>query len=213
MRIIIFGARGDVGSRIVAEALRRSHQVTGVVRQEVQRESMPPGVTAEVADVANTDDVARLMSEYDLAIGAVRPPDGKEHELVALTRSLLDAAALSGLRLLLVGGAASLNDPDGKGAPLIENRDYVPEAYLPIAKASFAQFELCTKQRHTDWTYLCPPAELTPGNRTGYYRVGSDVLLTDPQGVSRISMEDFAVALLDEAEDAIHRKSRFTVAY
>ncbi len=75
------------------------------------------------------------------------------------------------------------------------------------------QYELIIKETKTDWSYLCPPAMLSPGERTGHYRSGGDDLLVDPDGTSAISMEDFAVALLDEAEQAVDQRRRFTVAY
>ncbi|HAT86127.1 MAG TPA: NADH-flavin reductase, partial [Rhizobiales bacterium] len=82
-----------------------------------------------------------------------------------------------------------------------------------IATACQAQFELMQAQDDVDWTYLCPPAMLTPGERKDHYRIGSDTLVVDEDGNSGISMEDFAIAMLDEAENPKHRKQRFTVGY
>ena len=93
-----------------------------------------------------------------------------------------------------------------------------PEA-VPIARACQAQYarqsqyECATEQAAVDWSYLCPPAMLTPGLRTGQYRVGSDTLVTDSEGNSAISMEDFVVAMMDEAETRQHASFRFTDAY
>lgn len=212
MKIIVLGARGDVGSRVVAEALSRGHEVTAVVRNKAQIDELPPAVTARVADAGRTEDLARLMAGQDLAISALRPPDGQEDTLVPLTRSVLDAAARSRLRVLVVGGAASLKVPGRNGATVLTAPGFLPEPVLPIARACFAQYRLCLAETRADWSYLCPPAMLSPGKRTGRYRIGSDVLLVDAEGESRISMEDFAVALLDEAETPKHKGARFTVA-
>lgn len=212
MKIIVFGARGDVGSRIVAEALARGHDVTAVVRNKAQIETLPPSVTARVADVADTATVAGLMMGHDVAISAIRPPDGQEETLVALTRAVLDAAARSQLRVLLVGGAASLKMPGQNGATVLTAPDFLPEPVVPIARACQAQYELCTAETRVDWSYLSPPAMLTQGERTGRYRLGSDVLLFDHNGDSGISMADFAVAMIDEAETPRHTRARFTVA-
>lgn len=213
MKVIVFGARGDVGSRVVAEAWARGHEVTAVVRKEAQIESSPPSVIARVADVLNTDEVAELMAGHDVAVSALRPPDGQEDTLVTLTRSVLDTAARARRRVLVVGGAASLKMPDLNGATVLTAPGFLPESVLPIARACQAQYELCAAEACADWSYLCPPAMLTPGARTGRYRLGSDVLLLDSKGDSAISMEDFAVALIDEVEKPRHKMTRFTVAY
>lgn len=213
MKIIVFGARGDVGSRVVAEALSRGHEVTAVVRNKAQTDQLSRAVTVCVADVGNTGEIARLMTGHDLAISAVRPPDGQEGALVPLTRSVLDAASRARLRVLVVGGAASLKIPGRNGTTVLTAPGFLPEPVLPIARACFAQYELCMAETQADWSYLCPPAMLTPGTRSGRYRLGSDTLVVDAAGNSAISMEDFAVALLDEAEAPKHNRTRFTVAY
>jgi len=212
MKIIVFGARGDVGSRVVAEALSRGHEVAAVVRRQAQSDAVPPAARALVGDVGQTGEVARLMAGQDLAISAIRPPDGQEYALVPLTRSLLDAAAMARIPLLVVGGAANLKIPGQNGTTVLTAPGFLPEVVLPIARACFAQYELCMTENRIDWSYLAPPAMLLPGERTGRYRLGSDTLLFDAAGESRISMEDFAVALLDEAETPKHRGRRFTVA-
>lgn len=213
MKIIVFGGRGDVGRRIVAEAHDRGHQVSAVVRDPNQLDTLPPEVTGVVADVANTKKISELMAQNDLAISAVRPPDGGEEALVPLTRSVLDAAAAAGIRVLIVGGAASLKMPDQNDATVLTAEGFLPTSVVPIARACNAQYELCAGEGKANWVYLCPPAELQPGRRTGTYRVGSDRLLVDDAGRSKISMEDFAVAMMDEAEVPHHQMARFTVAY
>ncbi len=213
MKIIVFGARGDVGSRVIAEALARDHSVTGVVRDAAQANLLPAPVTTRVADALDTDAAARLMAGHDLAISAVRPPDGREHALVPLTQSLLDAAARASVRILVVGGAASLKMPDQSGDTVLTAPGFLPEAVVPIATACQSQYDLISAGNCADWSYVCPPALLMPGDRTGQYRVGADTLLVDADGNSAISMEDFAAAIIDEAESPRHKNARFTVAH
>lgn len=213
MKITVFGAAGDVGSRIVAEALSRGHTVAAVVRDEAQFSKLPEAVTPRRGDAGNADEVARLLDGQDLAISALRPADGREEALVTLTRAVLEGAGASGVRALIVGGAASLRLPDGSGHTVLTAPGFLPDTVLPIAGACYSQYLLCTLETRTDWSYLCPPAMLTPGQRTGTYRAGSDSLLVDAAGESRISMEDFAVAMLDEAEKPRHSRTCFTVAY
>ena len=213
MKITVFGASGDVGRRVVAEALLRGHEVTAVARDAAKLEALPKGVRKCAADVAAPSAVARLTARQDVAISALRPPEGREDTLVPLTRAVLDGAADSGVRALIVGGAASLRMPDMNGTTVLTAPGFLPESVVPIARACAAQHALCRANERADWAYLSPPAMLTPGDRTGRYRLGSDTLLVDRDRQSRISMEDFAVALLDEAETPRHTRTRFTVAY
>lgn len=213
MKLVVFGARGDVGSRVVSEALSRGHDVTAVVRNKDQVATLPQGVTAKVADISIQDQTDALMVGQDAAISAVRPPEGQEETLVPLTRAVLNAGKANSTRAIIVGGAASLSVPDGSGHTVLTAPDFLPADVLPIARACQAQFELCKAEKRADWTYLSPPASLTPGTRTGRYRTGTDTLVTDEDGNSAISMEDFAVALIDEVENPAHHRTRFTVAH
>lgn len=213
MKIIVLGARGDVGSRVVAEAVSRGHEVSAVVRDPAHLPSLPPSVRGIVADASDADQLARIMAGYDLAVSALRPPEGREDELVPLTHSVLAGAARAGIRVLVVGGAASLKLPEMNGTTVLTAPGFLPASVVPIARASQAQFELCQTETGADWSYLSPPANLLPGKRTGRYRRGSDTLLLDAEGDSRISMEDLAVAMIDEAEKPGDARTRFTVAY
>jgi putative NADH-flavin reductase len=197
MRITVFGATGAVGREVVAEATARGHDVWAASRSA--------GV-----DATNVADVVRLSAGQDLVISATRPREGQEAELVAVTRALLAGLRETGVRLLLVGGASSLRRPDGV---LVQDAQDFPPALLPIALACTDQLATCRAESEVDWTYLSPPMLLEPGQRTGHYRLGTDDLITDATGASRISTADFAIALLDEAERPKHSGTRFTVAY
>ncbi|MEU4192209.1 NAD(P)H-binding protein [Kribbella sp. NPDC026611] len=200
MRILVWGASGAVGSRVVQEALARGHQVTGVSRAGPVR-----------GDAANPEDVARLSSGHDVVISATRPRAGREDELVGAAKGLLLGLRASGVRLILVGGAASLLVP-GLEVQLVEAPDF-PDHLLPIARACNEQYAVVRAAADLDWTYVSPPALLEPGQRTGSYRKGLDHLVTDEAGNSSVSLEDFAIALVDEAEHPQHSRGRFTVGY
>ncbi|MGW4110211.1 NAD(P)-dependent oxidoreductase [Actinosynnema sp. NPDC004786] len=167
--------------------------------------SRRPGSGGEVGDARVVADVVRLSAGRDLVVSATRPVDGREDELVEATRALLAGVARTGVRLLAVGGAATLVTPAGH---TVEEAPDFPEALKPIARACAEQLAVCLADRAADWTYLSPPAALEPGERTGVFRVGGD-----EQVGSAISLEDLAVALLDEAETPRHRRRRFTVGY
>ncbi|NYI04485.1 NAD(P)-dependent oxidoreductase [Allostreptomyces psammosilenae] len=213
MRITVFGAAGNVGSRVVAEALARGHRVTAVVRGHARLAELPAAADARIGDAADPRDVARLSAGRDLVIGATRPAPGSERELVRAARGLLAGLAGSGVRLLLVGGAATLTVPGTGGRTVLEDPRFLPAAWRDIALACADQLRVCQAEREVDWAYLSPPALLEPGARTGAYRLGTDELLLDASGRSAISMEDLAVALLDEAERPEHHRTRFTAAY
>ena len=183
MKIAVVGASGMVGSRVVTEAERRGHPVTGVSRR-----------TGDATDRAFMDSV---LSGVD---GVVVATTG------TTTTTVLDAVLAARTRVIVVGGAAPLRTPDGTGLVLDDTR-YVPAHIRPLAAASMRQLEECEAHR-ADWVYLSPPALLEPGERTGFYRRGTDVLLTGP---SSISAEDLAVAVLDELENPGEDR-RFTVA-
>ncbi|HVX43541.1 MAG TPA: NAD(P)H-binding protein [Mycobacteriales bacterium] len=205
MRITVFGATGNVGSRVVHEARSRGHHVTAVSR------SPKPGTQA--GNAADPETVAALSSGQDLVISATRPAAGSEGDLVAAAHGLLAGLAGTGVRLLVVGGAGSLTTPGDPARLLIDDPAYVPPAWRPIAQACNDQLAAFRADRTIDWTYLSPAAILEPGERTGTYRLGADELIIDAAGRSAISMEDLAVALLDEAERPRHRRTRFTVSY
>jgi len=125
--------------------------------------------------------------------------------------ALIAAVQSAGVkRLLVVGGAASLEVAPGKA--LLDTPDF-PPAYRPEATAGLKFLKALRNEKTLDWTFLSPSAEFAPGERTGKFRLGDDRLLVDANGKSHISMEDFAIALVDELEHPKHIRRRFTVGY
>ncbi|MEQ9322975.1 MAG: NAD(P)H-binding protein [Polyangiaceae bacterium] len=213
MRIAVLGARGNVGRRIVAEALARGHEVTAIVRDPRQLGDIPARAEARVADAASRTDVATVSADQDVVICATRPTAGHEEVIERTTRCVLDGVGASRARLIIVGGAATLTVPGAEGRTVLQDPRYLPVSARPVAEASARQYEICRAESRVDWAYLSPAADLSSGKRTGKYRVGRDELLVDGKGNSHISVEDLAVALLDEAERPRHHRERFTVAY
>ncbi|WP_210092971.1 NAD(P)H-binding protein [Ruegeria sp. HKCCSP346] len=213
MKLIVFGATGNVGSRVVTEALARGHLVTAAIRNEAAIAKLPEGVRPVIADATDPATLVAAMESQDLAISALRSPPGREGEIVALTRSILNAASRTGLRVIIVGGAARLHLPNGSPHTVLSDPDFLPDNIVPTARASMAQWELCASETSANWTYASPPALLQPGPRLGAFRTGTDTLLVDELGNSEISMEDFAVALVDEAQSANFQCAAFTVGY
>lgn len=206
MKIAVVGAAGMAGSRVITEALTRGHHLTAVFRGTTP-DSLPPEVVAVRGDATDVDHMATVFSGTDAIVCATRPKPGAEDTVPATIKALLDAAG--GTRVLVIGGAAPLRSP--AGGLVIDDPAFVPPEYRAIASASFAQLDAC--QAHPgDWVYLSPPALLEPGVRTGGYRRGTTTLLTTPDGSSRISAEDLAIAVLDELENPGDER-HFTVGY
>ena len=210
MRIAVFGATGTVGKAIVDESHRRGHVLTAVARHP-DPAATPTGVATRACDVGDLAAVGPILAGTDAAVLTIRLEPGQEHRLAHLTRDFLDTAAETGSRVLVVGGAGALRCPQQPDRLVVDDPNFVLDEYRTLARASVAQFEVCRGHHHTDWVYLSPPAMLEPGPGTGRYRRGTDTLLVDEAGRSRIEVGDLALAAVDELE-APAGKGLFTVA-
>lgn len=210
MKLIVFGATGVLGSRLVAEAGQRGHEVT-VVARDPSRFTGPDAVRATAGDATNAESVAAVATGHEAALSAVTQHEHPEM-LVAAARALLDGLARARVRRLVVaGGAGSLMV--GSGQRLMDTPDFHDE-WKPEAQAQADALVVYQQSdNEVEWSYVCPGALLEPGERTGAYRIGDDQLLTDDHGRSRITMEDFAIAMLDEVEHPAHPRRRFTAAH
>ncbi len=211
MHIALFGATGNIGSAIACEALSRGHTVTGLVRHPERGDRTHPNLVLRAVDILDSGAVTEAVAGHDAAISAYAPPFEDPAALVAAAHSLIQGlqdAQVS--RLLIVGGAGSLRvAPD---LELLDSPEF-PPAWRPIASAHRDALAVYRQVKSLDWIYFSPAAMISPGARTGQYRIGGDRLLTDARGQSVISNEDFAVALLDELEQPHFSRQRITVAY
>ncbi|MBH1934612.1 NAD(P)H-binding protein [Streptomyces sp. AV19] len=213
-KIALFGANGTIGSRVLREALDRGHQVTAVVRDPSKVTVEHPALTVVTGDVLDPKSVAAAAQGQDVVVSAVGGGDGPGHlatiepaaeSLVEGLRMLGDAAP----RLIAVGGAGSLRTPDGKQ---VWDTEGLPEFLLQIMRAHGDALDFYRTVTDVRWTNVSPAGTIEPGERTGTYRTGLDDLVVDENGKSRISTEDYAVALIDEIEKPQHVGERFTVA-
>jgi putative NADH-flavin reductase len=207
MRIALIGATGTIGSRIAAEARSRGHEVTAITR------SGKDG--AVQADARDGSALAAVVRGHDAVISAVSPPrDGSDATgpMLECARGIMAGMRAAGVRrLLIVGGAASLEV--APGTRLFDTPEF-PEMAKNEAGSGIAQLELIRAEAgDLDWTYVSPAVFIRPGQRTGTFRVGGDQLLTDEEGNSRISAEDYAIALVDELEKGQAIRRRISVAY
>lgn len=207
MKVVLFGATGKSGSRLLQELVSRGHDVTAAAR-DIGR--LPQGVKAKQDDLSDAQRIAETIQGADAVISAYAPPAEDTDQLIAVTKRQVEAVKRAGVdRLLVVGGAGGLEV--APGVSLIES-GHLPAPYLPIATSHVKALDVL-RRSDVDWTYLAPAAYFEPGARTGKFRLGKEQLVTAANGESRISMEDYAIALVDELEKGAHRKARFSIGY
>jgi uncharacterized protein len=210
LRVVVYGGTGNIGQRIVREALERGDTVTVVVRDPSAMAEQPPRLHILKGDVLDSADVARTVSGADVVVSAVsfRKP-GEARSFRRAGESLVSALRSLGPRapyLIVVGGAGSLEQPPNF-------HFQIPESWREEINGqndSLAYYRTISDVR---WTYFSPAVMITPGTRTAKFRLGGDQMIVDAKGNSQISMEDYAVAVLDEAEKPAHVRKRFTIGY
>jgi hypothetical protein len=201
MRIALIGATGNVGQRVTAEALRRGHEVIAIAR-DISKVETQAGVTPVQADLRDKAAIGKAILGADAVVLSVKFQALDVEDLLDV---LKDAK-----RLLIVGGAASLYV--APGLQLIDTEGF-PDFIKVEAEPARRALARIQQEKDLDWTFLSPSVSFGPGERTGKFRLGKDELLSDAEGKSHISYEDYAIALLDEIERPAHSRERFTVGY
>jgi len=197
VKILILGATGAVGSHVADDAVLRGHDVTAGGRDSVR--------------ATDADSVARAAARHDVVVSAAFDRASPE-TLLEIVPALLTGLERAGVgRLIVVGGAGTLETEPGR---LVMDLDDFNPDYRAEAQAHLDALQVLQEtETPVDWTVITPPRSFDDSGRSGRYRVGGDQLLLDENGLSRISLEDFAVAVLDDAENPRHRRARFSVAY
>lgn len=205
MNVLLLGASGRIGRRTTTELLDRGHSVTGVSRAGEIDGIEADDLTVVAGDATDADTVARLAAGHDAVVSTLGPGEDESPELL----SAMVTATVEGLRrasvdrLVWTGGAGILEV--APGTRLIETEAF-PEEWEDISRAAIDAYDLLEGVEDIRWTYLAPAALIEPGERTGSYRTAEGELVADEDGDSYISMEDFAIALVDrlEEDDAVH---------
>jgi len=219
--IVIYGATGKVGSYVMLEALQRGHQVTAVSRNPARIEIQHSNLSVVNGDLLDKASVVATVTDKDVVILSVRgvigdsgtPESALQFIAAEMLVDVLFPMGDSAPRLIHVGGAGSLEvDP---GIPYAAT---LPTILLPKnleieILGQMLALEFYTKVDDVNWTYVTPPKNFTNGPRTGVFRIGGDRALEDSRGRTRVSRADFAVALIDEAEQGMHPRERISVAY
>ena len=221
LRVLIYGATGKVGRPTVTEALSRGHLVTAVSRDPSRITQTHENLTAKKGDILDTESVANLLMDQDVVIISVRGVLGRSKDpndavaRIAVENVVNALRDMDGVapRLIHVGGSGSLVVKPG-----VVYADTLPKMFVPRKLQTEIEGQVLALQylrpiTDVDWTYATPAKNFTNGKRTGVYRIGGDQLLESASGRSRISRADFAVALIDEVENAQFIQQRFSVAY
>ncbi len=221
LNILVYGATGNVGTHVVDEALLRGHTVTAVSRDPSRIQQRHQNLTAVAGDLLDLDSIASLVAGKDVIVLSVRGIIGKsKNPENALQRIAIENIVTvlrdnnnNATRVIHVGGAGSLEVKPG-----VLYADKLPRLFIPKAleleiDGQVLALEFLRTVTDVSWSYATPARDFTNAKRTGAFRIGGDALMEDERGRSRISRADFAVALIDEAENAEHVQKRFSVAY
>ncbi len=209
MNVVLYGATGKSGQVILKELVDRGHTVTAAARnpEKVGQLKNVTTVQDDLTDVAKT---VAVVKGADAVVSALGPPPDNTDALLPPSENLVTAIQQAGgPRLIVVGGAGSLFVAPGV---TLHDSGYLPAPYLPISSTHIKLFNYL-KQSSIDWTYFSPAGFFEPGERTGKFRLGGEVVVKDAAGVSKISYDDFAIAMVDEFEQGKHLKARFTIGY
>ena len=213
--VTLIGASGFVGTAILNELLARGHRVTAVVRNPGKIGIKSPSLTVVQADVTDTSALVAACKGRAAAISAYNPGWTNPNIYEETLRNyplILEAVRQSGVRrLLCVGGAGTLFCAPGLR---VVDSGVIPDAIMGGVR-SLGEFYLNTlmNEKEIDWIFFSPAGTLEPGKRTGKFRLGKDDLIVDENGNSHISVEDYAVAMVDELENPKHHYERFTIGY
>jgi uncharacterized protein len=201
--IALIGATGNIGSRVLEEALARKHTVTAITR-DPRKVSARAGMVIRAGSTTDAPALVKILKGHDIVVVSVK---WNENDI----RRVIDTIRKSGVkRALFVVGAGSLLRKDGRRHyDVMAEKGVQPPTSLPALQA----YEEIRKIDDFDWTAISPPASIPAGQRTGKFRRGLDKLIENSKGESRISREDFAIAIVDEIETPKHIRKRFTVGY
>jgi hypothetical protein len=211
-RIIVLGGTGYVGGHIAAEAASRGHEVVSIARKPPVEKA--DGVEYVEGSILDLDGIADQLEGADAVVSTVAPRGDMADAVPDALQALVERLTGTPTRLGVVGGAmGSLSAP---GGPRLYDLG-VPEEYKHEAEVGIASLELLqASEPGLDWFLVHPPkvfGSWEPGERTGSYRDGGEVVVEDSEGNSYISGADFAIAVVDEIENGEHRRERFTVGY
>ena len=207
-KVAIVCAAGKQGKLLVDEAVSRGYDVTGFVRgNDRVANAEAKTVVKDLFDLTKED-----LSKFDVVIdafGAWTPETLPLHK--ASLKHLCDVLSGTSVRLLVVGGAGSLY-VNHEHTLQVMQLDSFPDMFKPLASNMGEALAELRKRNDVKWTYLSPAGNfVADGVRTGKYILGGEEYFVNAKGVSEISYADYAIAMIDEIENANYVQKRFSV--
>lgn len=210
MKLVLFGPTGMIGRCILTEALSRGHTLTAVTRDPSRLAQTHEQLKVVAGNVLDPGSVTAMTKGQDAVLSAIGSSGAAVAVIADTARALVAGLAGGDVRRLIVVGGAGVLDVE-PGVQFVDSPNFY-EPYRPLALVHREAYNLY-KASDLEWTFVCPPGEIAPGERTGQFQVAADRLLTTSQGESRISAEDYAIAFMNEVEQPQYIHHRMTVAY
>ena len=217
MKIALIGATGFVGQVVLNELLTRGKVVTALVRDPSKLSVTDEKLHTVKVDVTNSEALAQAIKGYDVVISAYNAGwtnPNLYHDFLEGAKAIQKGVKQAGVkRIIVIGGAGSLYTSEGMQ---IVDTPAFPSEWKPGATAARDYLNILKEEKDLDWTFLSPAPEMhqgSPRERTGSYRLGTDYPVADQNGRSWITVDDLAVAIVDETLHPKHIKQRFTVGY
>lgn len=216
MKTALIGASGFVGASVLTELLNRGHEVTAIVRDADKIKVEDEKLTVKTLDVLDQEALTAALSGTEAVVSAFNAGWTNPNlysDFIAGSEAIQAAVKAADVkRLIVIGGAGSL---EIEGKQLVDGPDF-PEAYKAGATAARDYLNVIKKEKDLNWTFFSPAIEMHPGietGRTGKFRLGTDSPVFDAAGRSSLSVQDLAVAIVDELENNKHPQQRFTAGY
>lgn len=215
-KVALIGATGFVGSHLLQELLDRGYEVTALARSVEKIQIKNDKLKTIAVDVTNSGALTEVLKGNDIVLSAYNPGwtnPNIYNDFIKGSETIQQAAKDAGVkRYVVIGGAGSLYI-DGK--QIVDGADF-PESIKPGATAARDYLNELKKESKLDWTMFSPAIDMHQGiktGRTGKYRLGTEEPVFDKDGESILSVEDLAVAVVDELENHKFSRQRFTAAY
>lgn len=216
MKVALIGATGFVGTAVLNELEKRGHEVIAIARN-IDKLKTGAQITLVKADVYNEDEVTAAVKGTDAVVNTFNSGWTNPNiydDFLRGSKAIQEGVKKAGVkRFFTVGGAGSLYV--APGVQLVDTPQF-PADYKAGATAARDYLNHLKNETELDWTFLSPAIEMhqgTAGIIKGTYRVGLEEPVFDENHRSIISVEDMAIAIVDELETPKHIRQRFTVAY
>ncbi len=184
MKLIVFGASGRTGRRILQQAAA-TDEVTAFERTE----RVLPAHRLFVGDALDPDAVGAAMAGQDAVLSALGPrPDGPQDLCSRAMKLILDAMQARGVRRIVVITGAMIGHPHDRLGLAYHVIEKTKRARRAIADGRLEEQEL--RDSGLDYTIVRPP-RLTDEAFTGRYRVGESIEISSFASVSRADVADF----------------------